>query len=363
VPGNARLVTGEARCLGPASTLAPRHVIPTFVEGLPVIQLATNHDRDTSRSSTHETRDLRGIATAFEAAQARRLRAGEEIRALVRSRGGDVSLDRATADVDAMLARLRAGAAPPALTAIGESYRHHWDEERELLRVLSERIALHPAWPWLGRVRGIGPSLSARLLGRLEIDRAPTPSSFWSYCGLATVAAEMYRCAQCGYELSLPSGRIVRSGHRVPVSGQHCAGALAPAGDGPRRVAQPRPSRGESAPYDREAKKLCYLIGISFVRQGNAYRRYYEEQRARLDVAKPDWIPRRRHLTALRMTEKLFLAHLWLVWREQLGLPITAPYADARDEAATTPRPWAMVDAQSALPQLDRESERPAGLR
>jgi len=121
--------------------------------------------------------------------------------------------------------------------------------------------------------------------------------------------------------------------------------AVEPVGQGARRVAQPRPTRGENAPYDREAKKLCYLIGISFVRQGDAYRRYYHDQRARLEGAKPDWIPRRRHLTALRMTEKLFLAHLWLVWREELGLPVTAPYADQRDDAAPTPRPWAMVTA------------------
>jgi len=311
-----------------------------------VIQLATNHDRDPSRSSTHDTRDtrdLRWIATAFESSQEQRLRAGEEIRALVRTRGDTGT--RGPVDVDGMLARIRAGGSPAPLDALGEAYRRHWDEERELLRLLSERIAKHPVWPWLGRVRGVGPSLAARLLGRLEIERAPTPSSFWSYCGLATVAAEVYRCPQCGYELSLPSGRTVRSVHRVPTTGQQCVGALAPFGDGPRRVAQPRPSRGESAPYDREAKKLCYLIGISIVRQGRAYRTYYQEQHARLDVAKPDWIPRRRHLTALRMTEKLFLAHLWLVWREQLGLPITAPYGEARDEAASTPRPWAMVDA------------------
>jgi hypothetical protein len=228
---------------------------------------------------------------------------------------------------------------------LGESYRRFWNEERDLLHRMSELLARHPAWPWLQRVRGIGPSLAARLLARLDIERAPTPSSFWSYCGLATVAAEVFRCNECGYELSLPSGRHVRPGHRVPNTGQACAGALLAVGDGPRRVAQPRPTRGENAAYDREAKKLCYLIGISFVRQGDAYKRYYTEQRDRLDVAKPDWIPRRRHLTALRMTEKLFLAHLWLVWRESLGLPITAPYADARDDAAPTPRPWAMVDA------------------
>ena len=313
-----------------------------------MIQVASNHERDDALSSSAgaEHRDLRWIASAFETAQAQRLRTGEQIRTLVKSRGdGHRSPANDTQDIDALLSRIRAGASPSPLAAIGETYRRQWNEERELLRLMSERIAKHPAWPWLERVRGSGPSLAARLLARLEIDRAPTPSSFWSYCGLATVAAEVYRCAACGYELSLPSGRHVRPGHRMVGTSQPCTGALEPLGQGVRRVAQPRPTRGESAPYDREAKKLCYLIGVSFVRQGDAYRRYYNEQRARLEVAKPDWIPRRRHLTALRMTEKLFLAHLWLVWREQLGLPVTAPYADARDDAAPTPRPWSMVDA------------------
>jgi hypothetical protein len=311
-----------------------------------VIQVASNQARDDGLSQPREHHDLRWVAAAFESAQEQRLRTGEQIRALVQTRGDSRPPHaRGTGDIESLLARIRAGAAPPSLATVGEAYRRQWIEERELLRVLSERIARHPAWHWLERVRGIGPSLAARLLARLEIDRAPTPSSFWSYCGLATVVAEVYRCSECGYELSLAVGRSVRAGHRVPVSGQPCGGTLAAIGEGPRRVAQPRPTRGENAPYDREAKKLCYLIGISFVRQGDTYKRYYEEQRDRLDVAKPDWIPRRRHLTALRMTEKLFLAHLWLVWRERLGLPITAPYADVRDDASPSPRPWSMVDA------------------
>ena len=313
-----------------------------------MIQVASNHAGDDGLSPAQgdgEHRDLRWIAAAFESAQARRLRTGEQIRALVGRSNGHGADGNGAHDIDALLARIRAGASPAPLSALGDEYRRQWSEERDLMRVMSERIAKHPAWPWLERVRGIGPSLAARLLARLDIDRAPTPSSFWSYCGLATVAADMYRCAECGYELSLPAGREVRAGHRIPGTSQPCPGALEPMGQGVRRVAQPRPTRGENAPYDREAKKLCYLIGISFVRQGDAYRRYYHDQRARLDVAKPDWIPRRRHLTALRMTEKLFLAHLWLVWREELGLPVTAPYADQRDDAAPAPRPWAMVNA------------------
>jgi len=324
-----------------------------------VIQVASHsdqHERDDGTSPLRESQDLRWIAAAFESAQAQRLRTGDQIRAQSRvgnRESGDPSLrsgqvgnrQRSGADVEALLARIRAGSASGPVPALADSYRREWNEERDLLRLLTERIARHPAWPWLERVRGIGPSLSARLLARLEIERAPTPSSFWSYCGLATVAAQLYRCPQCGYELSLAVGRHLRSGHRVPGSGQPCAGTLLANGEGARRVAQPRPSRGENAPYDREAKKLCYLIGMSFIRQGDSYKRYYDEQRGRLELAKPDWIPRRRHLTALRMTEKLFLAHLWLVWREQLGLPITAPYADSRDDAAPAPRPWAMVDA------------------
>ena len=309
-----------------------------------MIQVASNQQHHGDVSSLRESSDLRSLATAFEESQAHRLRTGEEIRSLVRA-GEAGRAGQTGTDIDALLGRIRNGATPPHLGALAETYRRQWNEERDLLRVLSERIAGHPAWPWLERVRGVGPSLAARLLARLEIERAPTPSSFWSYCGLATVAAQQYRCDRCGYELALPVGRHLRSSHRIPGSGHACTGSLAAIGESARRVAQPRPSRGENAPYDREAKKLCYLIGISFVRQGDSYKRYYMEQRARLESTKPDWIPRRRHLTALRMTEKLFLAHLWLVWREQLGLPVTAPYADSRDDAAPAPRPWAMVDA------------------
>lgn len=44
--------------------------------------------------------------------------------------------------------------------------------ERMLAREMARRVAEHPAWPWLERVRGVGPTLAARLLARLRIDRA-----------------------------------------------------------------------------------------------------------------------------------------------------------------------------------------------
>ena len=173
-----------------------------------MIQVASAHEHGDNMSPMYETRDLRWIAAAFESAQAQRLRTGEQIRATLPLRSGSIGgQPRGMSEVEVLLARLRSGGAPTTLVALGDTYRRQWNEERDLLRVLTERIARHPAWPWLERVHGLGPSLAARLLARLDIERAPTPSSFWSYCGLATVAAQLYRCDECGYELSLPAGR------------------------------------------------------------------------------------------------------------------------------------------------------------
>ena len=59
-------------------------------------------------------------------------------------------------------------------------------------------IGRHPAWSWLRSVRGVGSVLAARLLSRLDLARAPSPASFWAYCGLGTVAAEGLVCERCG---------------------------------------------------------------------------------------------------------------------------------------------------------------------
>ena len=82
------------------------------------------------------------------------------------------------------------------------------------------------------------------------------------------------------------------------------------------RVAQGRPRRGERALYDMEAKTICYLIGVSFVRCGGAYRDVYDERKAHLATTHPDWPAKRVHLAAVRATVKRFLADLWVAWHE-----------------------------------------------
>jgi hypothetical protein len=104
------------------------------------------------------------------------------------------------------------------------------------------------------------------------------------------------------------------------------------------RVAQPMPARGESSVYDRQAKKICYLIGVSFLRSRSEYREYYDRERERLVNERPEWNKARQHLASLRKMEKLFLSHLWAEWAKAEGIPLVRPYAYER-ALASLPHP------------------------
>jgi hypothetical protein len=106
-----------------------------------------------------------------------------------------------------------------------------------------------------------------------------------------------------------------------------------------------------TAPYDRRAKQVCYLIGSAFLKAGGPYEEFYRRQRAKLDTDRPGWTTIRKHLTCLRKTEKLFLSHLWLVWREAVGLPITMPYAMREEPGFIAPEE---MIGQASTPRLSR---------
>ena len=62
------------------------------------------------------------------------------------------------------------------------------------------------------------------------------------------------------------------------------------------------------------------------------------------------------HMQAMRKMIKLILSHLWLVWREAEGLPITKPYA--YDILGHTEHdyigPWEMVEKSEKKPRRRR---------
>ena len=273
---------------------------------------------------------LQWAAAEFERVQAARIATGEQLRAVLQGRavgwtlvpadngapdvGRPASAGGATGPVDGLLRAIGRGSTLGPVPMLGAAYQRYVREERELRAGFATLLDGHPAWDWLRQVRGIGPTLAARLLARLRIERAPTPSAFWRYCGLGTDAV-------------------------TTVDADGICGATRVA-----RVAQPRLRRGERSTYSPTAKAVCYLIGLSLMRQGSGYKAYYQERRAGLEVTRPDWTAARRHLGALRSTEKLLLAHLWVTWRAALGLPLIGPYTRAGRPPKRVLEPWDMLD-------------------
>ena len=258
-------------------------------------------------------------ASGYERAQRDRIRYGEQLRAILQrrdARWGPIADAERDGDPVALLREIReTGGGPVPL--LGRLYANAWEQEREMGAQMQALISRHPAWPWLRSVRGVGSVLAARLLSRLDITRAASPASFWAYCGLATVAAEEQVCEECGARVFVAPGTRVQAPHSMPGRRGMCTGPLRARGlTGSVRVAQARPRRGERAAYDLEAKTICYLIGVSFVRCGGPYRELYDERKVHLSSHHPEWPAKRVHLAAVRATVKRFLADLWVAWRE-----------------------------------------------
>ena len=270
---------------------------------------------------------LQLAASGYERAQRDRIRYGEQLRAILQGRDArwELSVDvDASTDADALLREIRESGGGP-VPMLGRLYAAAWKQECEMGAQMQSLIGRHPAWSWLRGVRGVGSVLAARLLSRLDLTRAPSPASFWAYCGLGTVAAETLVCEKCGATVFVSPGTRVAAAHSPPGGHGRCTGVLRPRGlTEDVRVAQGRPRRGERAPYDMEAKTICYLIGVSFVRCGGPYREVYDERKAHLIATHPDWPAKRAHLAAVRATVKRFLADLWVAWHEAEGEPATA---------------------------------------
>lgn len=143
------------------------------------------------------------------------------------------------------------------------------DFEKSAQMYLHKEVKKHYLWGWLDEVKGIGANLAAKLLSRLgDIDRFPTVSHLWSYCGLD---GEGWRQRKHNW-------------------------ALTP---------------------------ICHLIAKQFVKQGDVYRKIYVQRKEYeatkppcekcieqgfLDSCRPGHIDNK----ARRYTVKQFLKDLWL---------------------------------------------------
>lgn len=206
------------------------------------------------------------------------------------------------------------------------AYRRAWEAERHAYNQMSSLLSTHPAWPWMSRIRGVGPTLGAKLLSRLDLSLAHTPSSFWLYCGLSTVPGQRYECAKCGWVGVFPA--------TFQVTGKHsgCKGFAARTTDPDDispRAAQPKSEKGQPRPYDSFAKKTIYLIIMSCLKSGSRsfYATHYRQKVAYYDRERIGWEKGRKHYSAIRVAGKLFLSHLHEAWSRAEGKQGVMPYS------------------------------------
>jgi hypothetical protein len=270
--------------------------------------------------------DLRLLYQLFEEAQRSRIAHGERLRAIIQGRSLSELVTR-TSDADPLLKAIARGGTAGAPRMLERAYSRAADDEAYAEVALRESIEGHSAWPWLTNIRGIGHLLAARLLSRLDVTRAKTPSAFWAYCGLGTIPGVTYRCWRCKLEVAYPLGYQRLGAHRAHDGKRECSGELEiVAEEQPTRVAPRRSALGGRTGYDAQARISCYLIGISMLRCRSEYRTFYDAERTKLAFSRPGWTAKRSHLAALRKMEKTFLRDLWLAWRSAVNLPVVPPY-------------------------------------
>ncbi len=270
--------------------------------------------------------DLRLLYQLFEEAQRSRIAHGERLRSIIQGRSPS-HLVRSISDADPLLKAIARGGTSGAPRMLERAYSRAVDDEECAKEALRESIERHPAWPWLSSIRGIGHLLAARLLSRLDVTRAKTPSAFWAYCGLGTIPGVAYRCCRCNLEVAYPLGYQMPKAHRTRSGRRDCSGELnAVADNQTTRVAPRRSILGGRAGYDAQARISCYLIGVSMLRRRSEYRMFYDSERAKLAASRQGWTPKHCHFAALRKMEKTFLRDLWIAWRSAVNLPVVAPY-------------------------------------
>ncbi|MFH1236634.1 MAG: hypothetical protein V1685_06950 [Parcubacteria group bacterium] len=154
-----------------------------------------------------------------------------------------------------------------------------YELEEALDKDIAKLVMDYEIVDYMTDIKGIGPMISAKIVCMIDITRADTVSALWRYCGYGLIDD---KCE--------------------------------------------RPVKGEKLHYNKRLKTACYLAGSSFLKSNSPYRAIYDEARVYYETNRPDWTKLHQHNASMRKMIKLFLAHLWVVWRTLENLPVREPY-------------------------------------
>jgi len=180
---------------------------------------------------------------------------------------------------------------------------------REVEDYVDRRVArlleVHPAYPWFSRVKGIGKENIGKVVGMVDIEKAPHVSSLWKYAGMH----------------------------------------VNDNGTAPKREV------GKKLEYNSQLRSMCWRLGGSLIKAKGKFYNYYMQEKEKYtirfsnegrQIVPADKLPKEKgkkvendkfiseghiHNMATRKMVKMFLSMLWVSWREAEGLPVSNPYS------------------------------------
>jgi len=207
-------------------------------------------------------------------------------------------------------------------------YKQLLDTEKEFEYKISLIVRKEPIFRnYLSHIKGIGPVFAGNLL-TIDVEKFKNISKLWAYAGYSSVHYE----------------NVCEKGHKFMTTGEYekCPVRSLDEDTGEYKecgakvvektfVNEPmRRKRGWVVIQNKRLKMTMWKISDSFVKQKNSYYRDIYEKEKAIQMAKEGMTKMHAHLRAKRKVSKIFLANYWLVYRQELGLPISDPYPVAQ---------------------------------
>ena len=221
------------------------------------------------------------------------------------------------------------------------------DLEKYIDGRVAEIIVDHPAYHWFSLVRGIGRENIAKVIGLVDISKAPTISSLWMFAGVAPEA---------GRAMKRVKGQKLRYNSQLRSMCWRLGSSLKRA-TGKYYDYYIKEKEKYARRFEGEGKKIlptpqgrwvCLNCGQFWTKKVDIEECCQDQNIGKKSKEEPEGVIWKGHLDmmAMRKMIKLFLAHLWLIWREAEGLPTSKPYAAEKLGHQHVITPWEMTDKE-----------------
>lgn len=223
-------------------------------------------------------------------------------------------------------------------------------------------IQAHPAYVWFSRVKGIGDENIAKIIGLVDIEKARTISGLWKFAGYAPEVGEdglLHGAKKTKGQKLEYNSKLRTTCFRLGTSllkaslRQQCTKCNTIVGQGTINKETVDKNSGEITKAEGECPKCKNTtfraiaetkFGAFYLAQKESYTQRALSQGKQIVPATqlPKDEKGKRHETdkliseghihfmALRKMIKMFLACLWLSWREAAGLPVSEPYSSEK---------------------------------